>query len=223
MTRKAASTSSAEGDPVVRVRLQPRKTPTQKRAVERRERIHNIAKEMLAREGVGGLSIARIAAEAGIPNSSVYQIYADKFALLAALVEYRWLVISSVLIDAMNMPPNAPWIDMVRRVVDRFYALNLADPTLDPIYISAQTIPELRRDDLNRMRDASNEIAKLTSALTGIPYDDALMRYQLSATITVASVVRHALLCDPSDAELLLDQVVNMINATLISLGAHRP
>jgi AcrR family transcriptional regulator len=67
--------------------LSPRKTPRQQRSRQMVTRIVDAAGRVLAERGYEGASTHRIAAEAGISGGSLYQYFANKDAVVAAVLE----------------------------------------------------------------------------------------------------------------------------------------
>lgn len=64
-----------------------RRVPQQSRSRHRVERILDAAAELVLEEGVDGLSTRQIAERADIPVASLYQYFADRDAIMLALVE----------------------------------------------------------------------------------------------------------------------------------------
>jgi AcrR family transcriptional regulator len=65
----------------------PRRTPVQRRSRERVEQILAAAEQLVVDNGVGELSTRTVAQAANIPVASVYQYFADRDAIIAALIE----------------------------------------------------------------------------------------------------------------------------------------
>ena len=63
-----------------------RKLPTQKRSLERYERMLASAAALLEEEGYDNLKTVTIAERAGVPVGSVYQFFPNKYAILTVLV-----------------------------------------------------------------------------------------------------------------------------------------
>ncbi len=78
---------------VVTARLTPirsasgRRTPVQRRSRERFERIVRAAEELLVSRGVEALSTREVAHRADIPVATLYQYFADRDAIIFALIE----------------------------------------------------------------------------------------------------------------------------------------
>jgi len=64
-----------------------RRVPTQRRALERVERILDAASRIVVEQGVDAVGTRAISEAAGVPVASIYQYFADRDAILLALVE----------------------------------------------------------------------------------------------------------------------------------------
>lgn len=64
-----------------------RRVPQQTRSIERVERILDAAAQLVVSDGADALSTRRVAELAGVPVASLYQYFADRDAILLALVE----------------------------------------------------------------------------------------------------------------------------------------
>lgn len=104
-----------------------RRTPAvQARLDARRDQVLDAAVRLLAREGYAGCSVAAIAAAAGISTGSVYQSFAGKSELAAAL--FRTLVVREV--EAVTAAADGPGTaaERIAAAVETFAARALAAP-----------------------------------------------------------------------------------------------
>lgn len=78
---------------VVMARLKParsasgRRTPVQRRSRQRVERILGAAEQLVVSRGVGALSTREVAVRAEVPVATLYQYFADRDAIISALIE----------------------------------------------------------------------------------------------------------------------------------------
>ena len=78
---------------MVTARLKPtlsasgRRTPVQRRSRDRVERILHAAEQLLVTRGVEALSTREVALRADIPVATLYQYFADRDAIISALIE----------------------------------------------------------------------------------------------------------------------------------------
>ena len=77
--------------------------PSREQAAQLRERILDVATELLFAHGYGGTSIEAIARRAGVSKRTFYQRFPDKPALMSAVVVR--------LIDRLRPPPEVPLIE----------------------------------------------------------------------------------------------------------------
>jgi AcrR family transcriptional regulator len=64
-----------------------RRTPVQRRSRERVERILRAAEELVVSQGVGALGTREVALRADVPVATLYQYFADRDSIIAALIE----------------------------------------------------------------------------------------------------------------------------------------
>ncbi len=88
-----------------------------------REQIFAVAREIVAAEGAPAVTIRRVAAEIGYTAPIVYQHYADKAALLDAVMVDAYDRLGSTLRDALGHDPSQGPREIVRAYLD-FAAAN---------------------------------------------------------------------------------------------------
>jgi AcrR family transcriptional regulator len=81
---------------------------------EARERLLRVASELFYREGIHGVGMDRVLAEAGVTRATMYRHFAGKQALVAAYLELEDQAIRSLLSEAVDAPPR----EAVRIVID---------------------------------------------------------------------------------------------------------
>ena len=197
-----------------------RTEPKQARSVDKRSRILDAAQRLIFECGYGAMSIADVARKACVCKQTVYQMFANKEAILYALC-----VRKSAIIDQHNAAylqaaiPNG-WRAVVRAGLESFYELNRKDPSLDPLFIASQDVPALRLLDCEQMKARVQGAAQLFSAITGIENDQSFRDFTLTSTVTTASVVRHSLLYDDATARRLIEQHIVTTIKRLELMGA---
>jgi AcrR family transcriptional regulator len=86
-----------------------------------RERIELAALALFEREGVGGFSIRKLAADLGCQAMSIYHYFPSKAHLVDALLDR---VVSGIPIPASDLP----WVERVQGVARAYRAMALAHP-----------------------------------------------------------------------------------------------
>lgn len=105
--------------------------PRPRRIPLTQERIVQAALVLLDREGLGALSMRRLAKELGVEAMSLYNHVASKDELLAAMVDE--------VLGAIEVPPQADdWRAWVRTVALRTWRALQAHPALLPVVVSGQ-------------------------------------------------------------------------------------
>jgi AcrR family transcriptional regulator len=89
-----------------------------------RDRIFSAAKKVLEQEGIPGLSMRRIAEESGMSPMSLYRHFADKDALLNALMA-DGLLAWEERVRAIRAKTPLPWLECL---TDEFLAFALEEP-----------------------------------------------------------------------------------------------
>jgi AcrR family transcriptional regulator len=152
-TRRAASAP----EPASRKRVAPKKAatrqvaPRQGRAVQTRERLLDIAGELLGEVGIERISTNLICARAGVSPAALYRYFRDKYAVLEALgrrlmqrqnaVLYEWLEtwkgeglhaigdhvedLLRATADVTTREPGGVWIERALRAVPRLVHIRL--------------------------------------------------------------------------------------------------
>jgi AcrR family transcriptional regulator len=89
-----------------------------------KERIFSAAKTVLEQDGIPGLSMRRIAQQSGMSPMSLYRHFADKDALLNALMA-DGLAAWEARVGAIRVKAPLPWLE---RLTDEFLSFALEEP-----------------------------------------------------------------------------------------------
>lgn len=198
-----------------------RRQPQQARSSLKRARILDAAQRLIFERGYGETSVADIARCAGVTKQNVYQMFANKAAILAALVERRASMIDSHGAAYLGATAMAGWRQTVREGVYSFYRLHRADPTLDPLFIAGQDVAETRMINVNSMAARVLTASAQFAAVTQLPDDQRMRDFALVTMLSTSAIVRHALCLDEEAAGRLLDQQVEVTITRLEIMGAQ--
>src|SRR5215472_12478887 len=91
-----------------------------------KDRILAAAKTVLEREGIDGLSVRKVAQRAGVSPMAMYNHFADKGALLNALMEEGFAAWEKM-VRAIRAPDPMEWLE---RLTDAFLDFALGEPHL---------------------------------------------------------------------------------------------
>jgi len=140
--------SQSEFDPVGLKGL--RKVPRQARSRARVQAIYTTAERIVATEGVDGLSMIRLAADAGVPVGTLYGFFEDRAAVLDAIVHRYKDGYEPTLTEAIHAAAGGGWRELIDALFDKFIERSRANPAYVAIraghYLSADV---QREDDAN--------------------------------------------------------------------------
>ncbi|NKQ09378.1 TetR/AcrR family transcriptional regulator [Pseudomonas sp. SST3] len=142
----------------------PLPTPSRKPRASSQARIAQIlraARELLAAQGVVGLSIYSVAERAGIPPSSVYHFFANVPALLEALTADVHSAFRSSLEQPVDHLALNSWQDLSRLIERRMLAIYEADPAARQLILAQHGLTEVTQAD----RQHDTELGELMQVL----------------------------------------------------------
>lgn len=156
--------------------LGKRKRSLHARGIERRAILLESARALLAERDLDQVSLADVAARAGVPKSSTYHFYADIQELYAALLAR----VQGELIRVLSQPLRGhfqTWPDVVTALTRRGAAFYRANPAARQLQIGPKTPPALklhdRRSDIAIARLQEEHIASVFE-LPPIPHRSQL-------------------------------------------------
>ncbi len=142
--------------------LSPRRTPRQERSRERVRAIVEAARELVGERGNDAVSVREIAAQAGVPISSVYQYFPDKNAILRVLiVDYldRIQTMLGRILSEVQSVDDLP--EAADRMIDALVRLFRREPAMGTIWSAVQANTVLREIDLDDTRRVAEFMAAL--------------------------------------------------------------
>lgn len=167
-----------------------RRAPVQQRSAERREKLLACARDLIAERGAESLKMAELAARAGISIGSLYQYFADRSGVVAALAD-RYNAEGRRCVAEMLAPVQGPedLVTALRAMADGYYAMVLEEPVIRDIWAGALADKSLQSIDEEDIRAHGRMIAEAMARAAG--GGDFAVAGQLAATLTTA-VVRQA-------------------------------
>jgi AcrR family transcriptional regulator len=95
---------------------------------ETRGTLLRVAEELTAKEGIGAVTVRRVAEASGTTTRAVYTVFGSRDALISALYEKSFRMLS-LAVDSVPLT-NKPILDVVHAGVDGFRKYALAHPNL---------------------------------------------------------------------------------------------
>jgi AcrR family transcriptional regulator len=137
------------------VTAQPRRTPVQRRSRERVEGILLAAEQIVVREGFDALSTRAVAERAKIPVATLYQYFADREAIIAALIERHVSAMDVRLTEVVAALGTYSVRTLVEAVVDAYVAGYRARPSYVVLWFQGR----VSADIVDRVRRRTSELA----------------------------------------------------------------
>lgn len=131
-----------------------RRSPSQKRAVERVERLLEAARGLIAEKGSDAMRMAEVAERAGVSIGSLYQYFPDKTAIVRVLAQ-RFNAHGLACIEAELAQVETPeeLRAAFRRLIDIYYGIFLAEPVIRDVWSATQADKGLREMELENSRE----------------------------------------------------------------------
>jgi AcrR family transcriptional regulator len=199
--------------------------PKQARAAATRERLLDVAGELLAEVGIERISTNLIAARAGLSPPALYRYFADKYAVLEALGR-RLMERQNAVLDAWTRShaPHglAAMADHIGELLADTAAVTRAEPGAVWILRALHATPALAHVRLESHRSVTDRLAAASAPfLPGVAPDRLWRRLRLAVEIGFAAdeMLYEETRIAPDAA---LADVAAMLRAALLDLAAPR-
>ena len=130
-----------------------RRAPVQRRSRERLDGILAAASTLITRKGSDQVKMSDVAELAGISIGSLYQYFPDKSALIRTLAERYHAASRACIEEALAQVGDAEGVAAAfSHLVDRYYAIFLAEPVMRDIWSGMQADKQLVAIELDESR-----------------------------------------------------------------------
>ncbi|EPG65126.1 TetR family transcriptional regulator [Leptospira wolffii] len=155
MSKAAKKRSSSASQPNEKSsELNLRKSPSQKRAIERVQYILDVVADLLDEVGTEGINTNLIAQRAEVPIGSLYQYFPNKHAILKAVGQRHLERVNAMILEFIKDKPDiSHWEELTDMIIDAFAQLYKSEPGFIPLWSNKNLDPELVKIDRanNRM------------------------------------------------------------------------
>ncbi|TGK11021.1 TetR/AcrR family transcriptional regulator [Leptospira stimsonii] len=156
--------------------LDPRKEPSQRRSIDRVQKILDVVAVLLERNGAEAITTNMIAQEAEIPIGSLYQYFPNKHAVLNAVgqrhLERVNLMLSEIFQSDLS---GSNWEDLIDLVIDSFANFYLTEPGFAPLWSSMKQDPELIEIDRENNLKISENVSRILSQFQVNPSENKII------------------------------------------------
>lgn len=156
--------------------MDPRKEPSQRRSIDRVQKILDVVAVLLERSGAEAITTNMIAQEAGIPIGSLYQYFPNKHAVLNAVGQRHLERVNQMLsaIFQSDLSGNS-WEDLIDLVIDSFANFYLTEPGFAPLWSSMKQDPELIEIDRENNIKISENVSRILSQFQVDPAENKII------------------------------------------------
>jgi AcrR family transcriptional regulator len=197
-----------------------RHVPTQARSRARLLRVLDAAEEVLAREGAGTFTVARVAAVAGVPVGSVYHYFPDKQAVVEALALHYWSDFEDLVATVAETDERDPMSDPAGAVLDALAAGFRARPGFLALWYGGLRTERVRETTRPTRGAIAESIARILAVHW--PSADERVRNDAARMVVIAGdgLLREAFRASPDGDEWLLAESRAMVHAYIaVRLG----
>lgn len=142
---------------------------TQRRGVQRRERLLRAARELIARRPLSDVTYAGVCARAGVPASSAHHFYPDLDAVYRALLEAHRAEMDAALMRPLRARDTRSWQAIVECLVDRAASYHRAHPVGARLAIGGETPPQIKRMDRDADRGRAGFALRVAAEVFVVP------------------------------------------------------
>lgn len=133
-----------ERAPVDTVDLERRVAPRQKRSQERIAKIVAAAKRLLGSDEADAITTSSVAAEAGVPVSSVYRYFPNIYSIHRTILEEFKAEAERIIETRLHDPADHDWRDSLSGMIFGLRELVAANPSYGAVFRLTLTAHELR-------------------------------------------------------------------------------
>jgi AcrR family transcriptional regulator len=198
----------------------PRREPQQARSRARVAQILVAADAILSEEGVGALTVRRIAERAQVPVGSIYQFFGDKGAMIDAVAQ-AYLSESDAAIEALVHAAETgqgDWSDPVGRMLDAFVGLYRLHPGYVALWSGRHMSAEVARVDEANSQLIAAGVQRIVAAQAGLPEGPELELAAQIAVRTATGLLHYAFTQSAAGDEAVLNEMRDLLRLYLASL-----
>ncbi|MBM9499290.1 TetR family transcriptional regulator [Leptospira sp. 201903071] len=156
--------------------LDPRKEPSQRRSIDRVQKILDVVAVLLERNGAEAITTNMIAQEAEIPIGSLYQYFPNKHAVLNAVGQRHLERVNLMLSEIFQSDLSGQnWEELIDLVIDSFANFYLTEPGFAPLWSSMKQDPELIEIDRENNLKISANVSRILSQFQVDPAENNII------------------------------------------------
>ncbi|TGL60948.1 TetR/AcrR family transcriptional regulator [Leptospira sarikeiensis] len=217
IVKKKVPSSSKQKDKASKLSL--RKSPSQKRAIERVQYILDIVADLLDEVGAEAINTNLIAQRAGIPIGSLYQYFPNKHAILKAVGQRHLERVNLMILNFLKEEPDkSDWENLIDTIIDAFAQLYQSEPGFIPLWSNKNLDPELVSIDRENNRAIADFLTDLFFGIIPWMKKKEEMNVMTRIMVEVSDSVLSRWLRESQDKELadgILQELKTMLKSYL--------
>ena len=198
-----------------------KRAPQQQRALERIEAILGATRAVLARDGYEGLTMVKIAAQAGITHTSIYHYFTSVEAILTTLVSQLMHDFDQQ-VDAIVARAETP-LELVEALLEGIelgFNMYRSNPVARGLWAATRYLPALRKID---DEDSANNAQRFSDRFATLMPDcdrGAITTTTLLATSLAVPAYEVALTLDRNLQDRAIHDFLEMVRLRLLAVLA---
>lgn len=197
--------------------LLPRRRPAQARSRERFDRILQASRNVLVDVGFESFTFDEVAKRAEVPIGTLYQFFANKYALICELDRVDTAEAVNELHRFSRQVPALQWPDILSEFIDHLAKMWREDPSRRAVWHAMQSTPATRYTGAHTEREVIEIIADILRPLNRTTDYDSRQRLAGFLVHTVSSMLNYAVRDLHERGEEYFNSVVNEIKRMLIA------
>jgi AcrR family transcriptional regulator len=189
-----------------------RRTPVQHRSRERVEEILRAAERLVVRDGVDALTTRAVATAARVPVASVYQYFADRDGIMAALIERHVLAMDEQLTAEVTALETFSVRTLVQATVAAYVAGYRQRPSYVIIWFQGRVSPEIATFVRRRSEDLATRFHAFSIAAGLVRPETGVLVFELAAEM-IDAFLAVAYRDDLGGDERIIDEGIEMITS----------
>lgn len=146
--------------------LEPRRRPSQERSRRRFESILRESRGLLTSHGFESFTCEEAAQRAGVPIGTLYQFFANKYAIVCELDRQDLVGVQEELALFAADIPTLDWERRLHAMVDHLAQLWTSDPSRRAVWMAMQSTPATRATAAVHERTLAHQVTQLLAPLT---------------------------------------------------------
>ena len=196
--------------------LGPRRRPSQERSRQRFSQILQAARAQLVDVGFESFTCEQVAARAGVPIGSLYQFFANKYAIVCELDRLDTEGMQEELAGFAERIPHPEWATLLDSFVDHLAVLWRDDPSRRAVWLAMQSTPLTRAIGAEHEGALAARVTRLLGPLT--PGSQVEAREQIAQVLihVTYSMLNFSIRDGQSHPDAVV-QLKNMLTAYLVA------